>query len=281
MLDFADLVALNKFEKGGSRDALRAVRKQVRRNRSIGYEVPDEALPVFGTIASQFNDDGVSALYAAVAARLGVAEGAQRAFAFDGPVSDAAQRRHPLRSRSATSPRSPRPAATTAPWPSRSPIARARSSRSRWPPRAAPEAAQVLEAAAARAREGLPGRRARAHRGVALTQGALRRRYARGAGGLWHDRGPARDDLALGHARAARLAAEAARRPAISSRGACAENVPGRFPFTAGVFPLKRADEEPKRMFAGEGTPERTNRRFHYLCKGRAGSIGSRPPSTR
>ncbi|HRO67924.1 MAG TPA: methylmalonyl-CoA mutase family protein, partial [Pseudobdellovibrionaceae bacterium] len=46
------------------------------------------------------------------------------------------------------------------------------------------------------------------------------------------------------------------------------ENVPGEFPFTAGVFPLKRADEDPKRMFAGEGTPERTNRRFHYLCKG-------------
>ncbi|MGZ6449659.1 MAG: fused isobutyryl-CoA mutase/GTPase IcmF, partial [Pseudobdellovibrionaceae bacterium] len=46
------------------------------------------------------------------------------------------------------------------------------------------------------------------------------------------------------------------------------ENVPGEFPFTAGVFPLKRVDEDPKRMFAGEGTPERTNRRFHYLTKG-------------
>ena len=46
------------------------------------------------------------------------------------------------------------------------------------------------------------------------------------------------------------------------------ENIPGEFPFTAGVFQLKRADEDPKRMFAGEGTPERTNKRFHYLCKG-------------
>lgn len=46
------------------------------------------------------------------------------------------------------------------------------------------------------------------------------------------------------------------------------ENIPGEFPYTAGVFPLKRADEDPKRMFAGEGTPERTNKRFHYLCKG-------------
>jgi methylmalonyl-CoA mutase len=48
------------------------------------------------------------------------------------------------------------------------------------------------------------------------------------------------------------------------------ENVPGEFPFTAGVFPLKRSDEDPKRMFAGEGTPERTNKRFHYLCEGEA-----------
>lgn len=46
------------------------------------------------------------------------------------------------------------------------------------------------------------------------------------------------------------------------------ENIPGEFPFSAGVFPLKRADEDPKRMFAGEGTPERTNKRFHYLCEG-------------
>src|SRR5699024_2253388 len=46
------------------------------------------------------------------------------------------------------------------------------------------------------------------------------------------------------------------------------ENVPGRFPYTAGVFPFKRADEDPKRMFAGEGTPERTNQRFHYLSEG-------------
>ena len=72
MLDFADLIAVNKFEKGGSLDALRAVRKQVRRNRKIEYSVPDEVLPVFGTIASQFNDDGVNALYLALAERVGL-----------------------------------------------------------------------------------------------------------------------------------------------------------------------------------------------------------------
>ena len=72
MLDYADLVAINKFEKGGSQDALRAVRKQIRRNRDISYDIPDEQVPVFGTIASQFNDEGVNALYSALVERVGL-----------------------------------------------------------------------------------------------------------------------------------------------------------------------------------------------------------------
>ena len=63
MLDFADLIAVNKFDRRGGEDALRAVRKQVRRNRDIPYDVADAKLPVFGTIASQFGDVGVTALY--------------------------------------------------------------------------------------------------------------------------------------------------------------------------------------------------------------------------
>ena len=62
MLDFADLVVVNKFEKQGSEDAVREVRKQVQRNRNA-YEQPPETMPVFGTIAAKFNDDGVTALY--------------------------------------------------------------------------------------------------------------------------------------------------------------------------------------------------------------------------
>jgi len=74
MLDFAKFVVLNKFEKGGSQDAIRAVRKQFRRNRGIGYDVEDESLPVFGTIASQFNDTGVNAFFTAVMDELGWAK---------------------------------------------------------------------------------------------------------------------------------------------------------------------------------------------------------------
>src|SRR5687767_6582860 len=70
MLDFADFVAINKFDRRGAEDALRDVRKQVQRNRQA-FKSPAEEMPVFGTIAARFNDDGVSALYHAIAAKLG------------------------------------------------------------------------------------------------------------------------------------------------------------------------------------------------------------------
>jgi len=69
MLDFADFVAINKFDRKGAEDALRDVRKQVQRNRQV-FGTSTEQMPVFGTIASRFNDDGVTALYHAIAARL-------------------------------------------------------------------------------------------------------------------------------------------------------------------------------------------------------------------
>src|SRR6185312_5438123 len=69
MLDFADLVAINKFDRKGAQDALRDVRKQVQRNREAFKSSPDE-MPVFGTMASRFNDDGVTALYQALSAKL-------------------------------------------------------------------------------------------------------------------------------------------------------------------------------------------------------------------
>src|SRR5438034_572288 len=69
MLDFADFVAINKFDRKGAEDALRDVRKQVQRNRQV-FGTSAEQMPVFGTIASRFNDDGVTALYHAIAARL-------------------------------------------------------------------------------------------------------------------------------------------------------------------------------------------------------------------
>ena len=83
MLDFADFVAINKFDRKGAQDALRDVRKQFQRNREA-FKVPPDEMPVFGTMASRFNDDGVTALYQAIAAQ---ARGA-RTEARDGTLAD-------------------------------------------------------------------------------------------------------------------------------------------------------------------------------------------------
>ena len=126
MLDFADLVALNKFEKRGAEDALRDVRKQWRRNRAE-FTAPDEQVPVFPTIASRFNDPGVNRLFAALCARLDAKTGRHGALARAGsgpdgtrdapragagaalalPRRDCAERAPGARRRSRTGPRRP------------------------------------------------------------------------------------------------------------------------------------------------------------------------------
>ena len=138
MLDFADFVAINKFDRKGAADALRDVRKQFQRNREL-FKTPPDEMPVFGTIASRFNDDGVTALYQALVARRsreGPEAGAGHAAAGrDAPV-ERAERDRAAGARRATSPRSPRRCAATTRWAERAGEARARA------------------AAAARARQG-------------------------------------------------------------------------------------------------------------------------------
>ena len=148
MLDFADFVAINKFDRTGAEDALRDVRKQVQRNREAFRTAPEE-MPVFGTIAARFNDDGVTALYHAVAAKLGL----------QGPSSSwrAAQARQARprrctsscrRSASATSPRSRKAcAATTSIRPQQARVARERqqlAAAQRMLGQGRPEIAQLL-----------------------------------------------------------------------------------------------------------------------------------------
>ena len=113
MLDFADFVAINKFDRKGAQDALRDVRKQFQRNREA-FKAPPDEMPVFGTIASRFNDDGVTALYQAIVAKL-ADKGLKLAPGKLPPVDDAAvdgaERDRAAGARRATSPRSPRPCA--------------------------------------------------------------------------------------------------------------------------------------------------------------------------
>ena len=299
MLDFADFVAINKFDRKGAADALRDVRKQYQRNREAFAQAPDE-MPVFGTIAARFNDDGVTALYQALAraagastglklapgklprsttsgirprqnadraagaralprrdrrdgARLsrlgeGAGEDRARAAAAQGGAGDARRDDglHEDSRQAGTSP-TPRRAASSA--------QRSRAPSTRW-------------SADRRAREAARPARAEAARHVAGDQGRLRRRRIRGEDPRQGDPHRAHHDVALRHARAeGRAAAVRGRRrdPALAAR---ARTCPARFPFTAGVFAFKRENEDPTRMFAGEGDAFRTNRRFHLLADG-------------
>jgi methylmalonyl-CoA mutase len=289
MLDFADLIAINKFDKRGSLDALRDVRKQVQRGRNRFDEDPDQ-MPVFGTIASQFADAGTNRLYRAlldaVEARTGVRfERAERL----GDERDAAPGVIP--------PDRTRYLAE---------IADASDARAKFVER------QVeLARSAGRARatvELLEGRAAQHQRALESGGGADTAKPSSDAieelralaAELWDELDPeCRRLLEAWPDMVERYGAEhyefkvrdkVIQQPLTSTslsgtrvpkvclprfsddgdrlRWLLVENVPGAFPFTAGVFPLKRVGEDPARMFAGEGGPERTNRRFHYLSRG-------------
>jgi len=296
MLDFADLVAINKFDKRGSLDALRDVKKQWRRNRNA-FDLADDDVPVHGTIASQFNDPGMNRLYAEVVRALAAKTGAGLAPATEVPAT---------------------------------------TSEKQWiiPPERTRYLAEIVETCEAadafvRTQAAIARRMYQLHGSIELLRaGAGRRRLA-----IVEPDGPSdtvqvseRVDaepafvpelVALYRELEATLAPECRALlddwPATKRRYAAAryqyqvrdkvveldlvsetlshlrvpkialpkyadwgdvltwllrEGPPGRFPYTAGVFPLKREGEDPARMFAGEGGPERTNRRFHYLSHG-------------
>jgi len=291
MLDYADFVAINKFDKRGSLDALRDVRKQVARNRGAFEEDP-ESLPVFGTVASQFNDDGVNSLYGALMSAL--SEKSPGSFTSDHQPSVPASLNGSL------------------------PSAIIPSERVRY---LAEIADKSDEYAAFVARQSSLARRLyqlagtiELLRGNPLDQGdtvAADLKAQEGDGQdisrLLEHYAELRDRLDPDCRKALQgwpdlLRRYQAERYTYQVRGkdiekdlttqslsgltvpkVClpkskdwgeilvwilTENVPGRFPFAAGVFPLKREGEDPTRMFAGEGGPERTNRRFHYVSLG-------------
>ena len=274
MLDTADLVALNKFEKRGSEDALRDVRKQVQRNRQAFAEAP-AAMPVYPTMAARFNDPGVSRLYLALLDAL-------RPHGFDraSTLYDAA-----------TLP-APDPTADVLVPPKRqrylAEIAESvRAYRtqtdaealgaSRW--EQVHGAVSQLDAAGESDAAGA-SRRLEASAWDALSPetrqtleawDALEEQYS-GDEFVYTVRGrdvrqPLRRETLSG-LKVPRVVLPRTTSAGDRVRFARQENVPGRFPYTAGVFPLKREGEDPTRMFAGEGSPERTNRRFHLVSQG-------------
>ncbi len=295
MLDYADFVAINKFDRPKALDALRDVRKQYRRCHTLFDGPEDSELPVFATVASQFHDHGVNALYQGLVRAL--AEKFGSPWTLDGTAAEPAgsPQRHPvipgdragyLRD-----------------------IARTARDYRKWAEEQIRIADQLYQLVGARAilcaREGdgnpeelwplfeeITAAEATGGKQLADLDAEIRRLAhalhddARQLLAIWpkirsdYDRDEftytvrgreirvplTSESLAGTHVPKVQLPRRQTW-PGIL-RYLFLENLPGAFPYTAGVFPLKRTQELPTRMFAGEGGPERTNRRFHLLAEG-------------
>ncbi len=292
MLDLADLVVLNKADRHGAQDALRDVRRQWRRNRE---RVPhsDEDVPVFATVASRFQDPGIERFYRSLARSLGERGAVLAVDVAAVPPAEAAthgllpsaRRRYlaeiadAVRGYRARSEESAERADDA--WA----LQRALRSLGEAPPEDMmpyPDSSLSAEDAGDGA---VPALRRRYNDVLAVLDPAARdelrgwpatcARYAADAQEYRVRERPIRVENhveTLSGTRLPRVALPRTRSWGEQLRQLRRENLPGHFPFTAGVFPFKRGDEDPTRMFAGEGTPERTNRRFHLLASGTGGA---------
>jgi isobutyryl-CoA mutase len=276
MLDFADLIAINKFDKRGSLDALRDVRKQYRRNKN-NWDTPDEQLPVYGTVAAQFNDIGMHALYRRLMQLL--AQKTQQDEWSRGKLFGA-----------------------------ETVLVGTSAARSIIAPQRVRYLAEIVENA--RTYQRFVEEQSTLARQLFQLEGTLKLLEAEGASDLTRELDMRRTEMQgrLHHESRrlleqwpqvvaryrqekyqyqvrdkvleqdlyvetlSRLKVPKVALPRYHDYGdllywQLTENLPGEFPYTAGVFPLKRASEDPTRMFAGEGGAERTNRRFHYLSR--------------
>jgi len=261
MLDLADAVVVNKYERAAGEDAVRDVRKAVARNHEL-FSVSVDELPVFGTIAARFNDDGVTALYHYLRGRLGIASSG---------VLPTVAGRVSARREAVVPPDRQRYLAEVAT------AVRAYHRETE----AAAEAVgrrQHLDAAAALvgAAGGATADLDRLAAEAAAAIGAASRQLLDGwpvVAAAYEPAARAGDGPALVRESPSGTAVPRVALPRFEGhadllRWLRAEHLPGHFPFTAGVFPFKRDDEDPIRMFAGEGDPARTNRRFHLLAAG-------------
>ena len=289
MLDFAELIALNKFEKRGAEDALRDVRKQWRRNRA-DFKRPEDEIPVFPTIASRFNDPGVNRLFAALTTRLDEKTGGHGRWAVADPGPVALVERHALvpahRTRYLAEIAANGRRAVTDLEHRAEAASRANSLHEalraiddpqlpepldRYPDAALADAGDAartrLRAAYNDALDAVgPEAIDLLRRWPAVARSATDAEYAYVVRGR-EIRG-ANYSETLSHSQVPKLAVPRYRDWGELLSFLMREHLPGHYPYTAGVYPYRREEEDPTRMFAGEGAPERTNRRFHLLAGG-------------
>ena len=275
MLDFAEFVAINKFDRKGAQDAWRDVAKQVQRNREA-WTAAAEDMPVFGTMASRFNDDGVTALYQALKPRLAALGLRLRQGSLPVVSTHYSSQQGTIV-----------PGARVRYLADIADTVRTYKRRAREQARLAREV-QQLRASADMLHTNKPERhRAReAVLDLATQREALLDAHSRKLLAQWPDMQKAyagdeyvvkiRDKeirTALTHTTLSGHKIRKVALPGYECHGELLkwlllENVPGSFPYTAGTFAFKRENEDPTRMFAGEGDAFRTNRRFKLLSEG-------------
>jgi len=269
MLELADLVVLNKSDRRGAADALRDVRRQWRRNHP-GTSAPDDELPVFPTVASQWDDPGLDRLYAAVRSRaaalgapcVGAPRHAAARAAAPPALVPAGRERHLAEVAEAVRAHRRRVEAQAALAGEAQALATARDAVAE-----DPAAARALEARREERLAGLdPALRAALERWPETRERYAAERQSYGVRGREIE--VENHVETLSGTKLPRVSLPGGENWGALVRFLGLENRPGRFPFTAGVFPFKRSEEDPARMFAGEGPPERTNRRFHLLAAG-------------
>jgi len=272
MLDFADVVAINKFDRKGAEDALRDVAKQVQRNREAFTVMPDE-MPVYGTMAARFNDDGVSALYKEIFKQLadhglsasgGGLEVADVRYSSDKSVIVPSHRIRYLAEIAETV------RGYHADAEKQSVIAREKQRLQTSKQLIADAGVSVDEEGLSKLIDDRNGALDGTNLKLLEQWPALAERYKQQTFEV-----EIRDRKIVTNLTHETLSGNTIRKvsvPAFSDDGdllrwLLRENLPGYFPYTAGVFPFKREGEDPTRMFAGEGDPYRTNSRFKALSE--------------
>ncbi|MEE8118672.1 MAG: methylmalonyl-CoA mutase family protein [Gammaproteobacteria bacterium] len=289
MLDFAEMIAINKFEKRGAKDALRDVRKQWKRNRKQ-FALAEKDVPVYPTIASQFNDPGVNVLFRKLIENMAqklnlspeqwtlktefsesgkehkaiipgsrerylaeIAENGRSVHAYIKKQADIASLAHACyRSMQALSEKSLaaplEPIKSTGTGKEIDPALRALRKQYN-------ECVEKLDAEAMQLLQQWP----EIHKSARAEQYSYSVRGREITGDNY--------TKSLSHLKIPKLGLPKYQGWGDLLRWMMEENLPGSYPYTAGVYPYRRSQEDPARMFAGEGTPERTNRRFHYVSK--------------
>ena len=274
MLDFADIVVINKFDKRGAMDALRDVKKQYQRNHKLFDKQPDD-MPVFGTIASQFNDPGTNTMYKSLMDILVSKTEAELKSSFE--VTDEMSEKiyiiPPNRTRYLSE------------------ITENNRNYDKWAENQSSIAQKLfgirktidtLQESKIEDKDRLCRQLEEVYAKVAidldpknlhiLQNWESKKRHYQDEFYIFRVRDKEikikTHTESLSHSQVPKVAVPRFEAWGEILKWALTENFPGEFPYAAGIYPFKREGEDPTRMFAGEGGPERTNKRFHYVSMG-------------